>query len=175
MYMLPKQKEAVQAMFKAEQMLERDSFAQALNGGGYNGFLDIVKKYGSTPAGNLAKYYAGVCYINLGKFDEAISQLESYAAEGQITPTMKYGLLGDAYAEKKDFAKALKNYKDAANSGGVETTKAMYLKRFALLSEIQHDPGAALEAYKTIRDKYSNTNDAQNIEKYIARAEATKK
>ena len=175
LYKDPKQKEAIAAMYKAEQMMERDSFAQALNGGGVNGFLDIIKKYGSLPAGNLSKYYAGVCYMNLGKFDDAISQLESFSASGDITPSMKYGMLGDAYSEKKDFGKALKNYKSAASEGSVDDIKAMYLKRFGMLSEIQNDPASALDAYKTIKEKYSTTSDGRDIDKYIARAEAKKK
>ena len=175
LYKEPKQKEAIQAMYKAEQMMERDSFAQALNGGGYNGFLDIIKKYGGVPAGNLSKYYAGVCYINLGKFDDAVSQLESFSPAGSITPTMKNGLLGDAYSEKKDYAKALQSYKKAATEGDVDNLKAVYLKRYAMLSEIQHDVPSALEAYKTIKEKYSATDAARDIEKYIARAEGAKK
>lgn len=171
------QKKAVQAMWKAEQLFERDSFAVALNnpGGGYEGFLDIISKYGSTSAGNISRYYAGVCYLNLGKFDEAIKQLDDFSPSGEVTPTMKFGALADAYSEKQDFAKALKLYKEAAASGGIEDMKAMYLKRYAMLSEKQGDAASALEAYKEIKDKYAQTSDARDIEKYIARAESKKK
>jgi tetratricopeptide (TPR) repeat protein len=170
-------KKALTAMWHAEQMFERDSFALALNnpGGGFEGFQGIVSKYGSTDAGNLARYYAGVCYLNLGKFDEAIKYLEDFSPKGDISPTMKYGALGDAYSEKKDFAKALKNYKEAGSSGDIEELKAMYLKRYGMLSELQNDPASAISAYKEIKEKYGNTTDGRDIEKYLARAEAKKK
>jgi tetratricopeptide (TPR) repeat protein len=171
------QKKAVVAMYHAEQMFERDSFASALSnpGGGFEGFQGIASKYSGTPAGNLAHYYSGICYLNLGKFDEAIKELEDFSPSGEVTPTMKAGALADAYSEKKDFAKALKLYKEAANSGGIDDLKALYLKRYAMLSEVQNDMGSALDAYKEIKEKYALTSEARDIEKYIARAEAAKK
>lgn len=171
------QKKAVAAMWHAEQLFEKDSFALALNnpGGGFEGFQSIASKYSGTPAGNLAKYYAGICYLNLGKFDEAIKELESFSPDGAVTPIMRAGALADAYSEKKDFAKALKLYKEAANSGGIDELKALYLKRFAMLSEVQNDASSALDAYKEIKEKYALTAEARDIDKYIARAEATKK
>ena len=37
----------------------------ALNGGeGKYGFIDIIDNYGSTDAGNLANYYAGMAFLN---------------------------------------------------------------------------------------------------------------
>jgi tetratricopeptide (TPR) repeat protein len=176
-YVDSNQKKAVQAMWKAEQMFERDSFAVALNnpGGGYEGFLGIISKYGSTPAGNISQYYAGVSYLNLGKFDEAIKHLEDFSPSGEVTPTMKYGALADAYSEKQDLKKALKLYKEAANAGGIEDMKAMYLKRYAMLSEKEGDVSSALDAYKEIKEKYALTADARDIDKYITRAESKKK
>lgn len=176
-YVDSNQKKAVQAMWKAEQMFKQDSFAVALNnpGGGYEGFLDIAKKYSSTPAGNIAKYYAGVCYLQLGKFDEAISYLDDCSPKGEVLPTMKYGALADAYSEKQDFNKALKYYKEAASSGGIDDMKAFYLKRYGMLSEKQGDVSSALSAYKEIKEKFGATTDARDIDKFIARAESNKK
>ena len=47
--------------------VENPDFALALNGDENGaGFLDVVEQYGSTPAGNLAKHYAGICYLRIG-------------------------------------------------------------------------------------------------------------
>jgi predicted negative regulator of RcsB-dependent stress response len=176
-YQSGNQVKAVQAMWKAEQMFEQDSFAVALTnpGGGYEGFLGIISKYGRTPAGNMAKYYAGVSYLQLGKFDEAIKHLDDFSPSGTVSPTMKNGALADAYSEKQDFAKALKYYKAASTEGAVEDLKALYLKRYAMLSEKQGDFSSALSAYNEIKEKYATTADGRDIEKFIARAEAKKK
>jgi tetratricopeptide (TPR) repeat protein len=176
-YQSGNQVKAIQAMWKAEQMFEQDSFAVALTnpGGGYEGFLGIISKYGRTPAGNMAQYYAGVSYLQLGKFDEAIKHLDDFSPSGTVSPTMKNGALADAYSEKQDFGKALKYYKAAASEGAVEDLKALYLKRYAMLSEKQGDFSSALSAYNEIKEKYATTADGRDIEKYIARAEAKKK
>jgi pentatricopeptide repeat protein len=176
-YQAGNQVKAVQAMWKAEQMFERDSFAVALNnpGGGYEGFTGIISKYGSTPAGNMAKYYAGISYLQLGKFDDAIKHLDDFSPSGTVSPTMKYGALADAYSEKQDFDKALKYYKEAASEGSVEDLKALYLKRYAMLSEKKGDAASAVSAYKEIKEKYPMTSEGRDIDKFIARAEAAKK
>ena len=171
------QKKAVAAMWKAEQLFERDSFASAINSTDLNvsGFQQILSKYSSTPAGNVSNLYAAISYMQLGKFDDAIKFLDDFSPKGEIAPTLKYGLMADAYSEKKDFSKALKYYKEAANAGSIEDLKAMYLKRYGQLSEVQNDASSALEAYNEIKAKYPLSNDARDIDKFIARAEAKKK
>ena len=75
-YLEPRENEAQAAIFRAEQLFENDDYATALNGDGNNmGFLDVINEYGSTKAGNLAKYYAGICYLNTGDYNNAIKYL----------------------------------------------------------------------------------------------------
>ena len=116
--MAPKEKAVMESMYKAEYQFSRDSFALALEnpGGEAEGFLDIIENYAGTEAANTAKYYAGVSYLNLGRFEEAIDYLESYSASGKITPAWKQGALGDAHSELGDFDKALSHYKKAASN-----------------------------------------------------------
>ncbi len=169
----PKQKEAVAAMWKAQQMFDRDSFTQALNSPALeaDGFLAIIDKYGSTPAGNSAKYYAAVCYLQTGDFDNAIKYMEDYSAEGDLLPTMKYGILGDCYSEKQDFAKAISMYEKAADATDNETLVPIYLKKLGLLNEKQGNKEAAVKAFERIRSEFPNQNSAdwREVEKYIYR------
>ena len=44
-----------------------------------------------------------------------------------------------------------------------------------MLSEKQNDNASALSAYKEIKEKYSQTTEGRDIDKYVARAEAGKK
>src|ERR1044071_2184181 len=60
----PAEEKAADAMFKAEEYFRNDSLQLALNGDGQNkGFLYILNNYGGTKAGNLAHFYAGICYL----------------------------------------------------------------------------------------------------------------
>jgi tetratricopeptide (TPR) repeat protein len=171
LYIAPKQKEAVEQMAQAQFLFERDSFELALSPGGSNvGFKEIAEKFGSTPAGNAAKYYAGVCYLNLGKFDEAIDCLKSYDADGDLLPIMKQSALGDCYSEKGDMAAAASAYEKAVSAGDNDALTPMAIKKLAMLKENQSDKASALKLYQSIKEKYPQSVEAMDIEKYIIRA-----
>lgn len=169
----PQQKEAVNVMWQAQLQFERDSFQQALEnpGGGYDGFLAIIDKYGSTDAGNVSNYYAGICYLQMGDYDNAIKYLEAFDADGDLLPIMKNGVLGDCYSEKKDYDKALQYYEKASNAGNHNQLAGFYLKKLGLLNDYQGNKEAALAAYERLRKDFADqtSNDWREIEKYIYR------
>ena len=109
----PRAEKAASMMFMAEQHFVADSFHLALNGdGNFDGFLKVIDKYGSTPQGNLAQHYAGICYLQLGQYEEALAHLKKYSAPkgvpGALLEAQNYGLQGDACVQ-------LQNYKEAAS------------------------------------------------------------
>jgi tetratricopeptide (TPR) repeat protein len=171
LYVAPKQKEAVNQMYQAQAMFERDSFDLALNnpGGGNLGFLDVINQFGATPAGNSAKYYAGICYLNLGKFDEAIKQLEDFKCEGSVLPIMKHSALGDAYSELGNMAKAADAYDDAVDAGNNDALTPLVTKKLAMLKENQNDKASALKLYQSIKEKYPQSIEAMDVDKFIIR------
>lgn len=173
-YQKPRQQEAVEQMYRAEQQFERDSFALALTnpGGGYSGFLDIIDNYKGTKAANLARYYTGISYLNLGKYEAAIDYLDQYKANDEVTPITKYGAMGDAYAELQDFEQAMSFYKKAANAGDNEAITPYYLKKIGMLHERNGDKAAAKEVYQEIKDEYPTSSVGADIDKYIARVSA---
>lgn len=170
----PKEEKAMAQMWMAQIQFEQDSFQMALEnpGGGYPGLLTVISDYKGTKAANLANYYAGVSYLNLGNYDAAISFLEDFNADGVIGPVMKNGTLGDAYSELNQMDKAMALYKKAADASDNELLTPYYLKKLALLHELQNETDKALEIYRSIKSKYPNSNEALSIDKYIARAEA---
>ncbi len=169
----PKQKEAVASMWHAQQQFERDSFQLALDnpGGGFDGFVALADKYSGTPAGNTANYYAGVCYLHIGDFDNAIKYLGDFSAEGELMPAMKYGTLGDCYAEKGDFNKALDYYEKAADATKNNLLAGYYLKKLGMLYDNQGNKEAALKAFERLRRDYPDpaSPDWRDVEKYIYR------
>ena len=171
LYQAPRQAEAVEQMFQAQFQFEQDSFALALSnpGGGYGGFLDIIDNYSGTKAANLAKYYAGVCYLNLGQYESAVDNLEGFNPKGKVTPIMKFGALGDAYSELGDLDKAASMYSKAAKADENDVLTPYYLKKLGMLLEYKQDYSGALKAYEEIKKDYPTAPDAQNIDKYIVR------
>jgi tetratricopeptide (TPR) repeat protein len=173
LYLAPKQNEAIEAMYKAENLFAQDSFAQALEkpGGEAEGFLDIINNYSGTKAANLAKYYAGVCYLNLGKYEDAISFLEDYDASDDLTAASRAGALGDAYAETGDKGKAVNYYKQASESTENEMLAPYYLNKLGLYYYVDGKNKEALKVFNSIVENYPDAEQSAEAKKYIARLE----
>jgi tetratricopeptide (TPR) repeat protein len=172
-YTLPHEAKAKEQIFSAEQYFEKDSFNLALNGdGNYPGVLDIIDNYGRTPAGNLAKYYAGISYLHLGKYKEAIDYLESFKTSDLLLKPVATGAIGDAYAEMGNKEKAVKYYTDAAEVKANNFTTPIYLLKAGRMYELLGNKEKALSTYQTIKDKYGDSNEGRLVDKYIARLTA---
>ncbi len=169
LYQEPREKEALNELYKAQLQFERDSFALALNnpGEGYKGFIDIADDYKRTKAGNLANYYAGVSYLNLGKFEAAAAYLEDFRPAGTITPILKYGTLGDAYSELDNLDKAKKSYEKAVNAEDNDFLTPYYLRKLGMLYSATNDQEKAVQTFKRIIDEFPNSSFAGEVEKYI--------
>ncbi|MCQ2202337.1 MAG: tetratricopeptide repeat protein [Bacteroidales bacterium] len=168
LYREPLKKEAQASIFNAQYYFEVDSFNLALNGDGMNdGFLAVIDKYGSTPAGELAKYYAGICQLNLGQFAEAKKNFDSFSSDDDALNTMAKGLIGDAESELGNTEAAIAAYKKAANADNA-IASPIFLKKLGDAYRAAGKKAEAKAAYQTIKDKYSRSNVARDIEKSIA-------
>ena len=171
LYLAPKEKEAQGAMFMAEKYFEKDSLKLALNGDGTNpGFLDIISDYGMTKSKNLAHYYAGLCYLKQGQFQDAVDQLKDFSGDDQIVSSMAKGALGDAYMELGDNDNALKYYLKATDNSKNQFSTPMYLMKAGWTYELMGNYAEALKVYERIQKEYYQSFEAREIEKYIARA-----
>ncbi len=83
---------------------------------------------------------------------------------------MALGAIGDAYSELKEFDEAASYYMDAANEDENEFTVPAFLFKAGLTYEILNDYKNALKVYQRIQEDYENSTEANDIEKYIARA-----
>ncbi|MCF8309212.1 MAG: tetratricopeptide repeat protein [Bacteroidales bacterium] len=171
-YMAPKQEEAKSQMFKAEKYFEQDSLDLALNGDGqYPGFLQIIDDYGMTKHGNLAHYYAGVCYLKKGNYNKAISHLEDFDGDETIVEPWAIGKIGDAYMQLGEMDKAVDYYLEAAKEQDNNFTSPHFLMKAGMTYEVMDKPSKAREVYKKIKDEYPESEEYKNIDKYIARTE----
>jgi tetratricopeptide (TPR) repeat protein len=173
LYIAPMEKEAQMQVFVAEQHFEKDSFNLALNGdGNYLGFLDIISSYGPTKVGNLANYYAGICYRGLGDYTSAIEHLKRFSTSDNMIQSIAYGAIGDCYIELDNKAEGAKFYVKAAKIGKNNFSTPLYLMKAAMVYEHLDKYAEALKLYETIKVKHSKSAEARDIEKYIARAKS---
>ncbi|HOY39867.1 MAG: tetratricopeptide repeat protein [Bacteroidales bacterium] len=167
----PREKRASAEMYTAQYYFELDSFKLALQGDGKNaGFLNIIDDYGSTKAGNVANYYAGVCYMRLGEYNTAIGYLEDFDSDDKILKPISIGLIGDANAELGKLDLAIEKYLEAADQASNDFVSPIYLMRAGIAYESLNKWNEALEIYNRIDKEYYGTSEQRNIEKYITRA-----
>ncbi len=175
-YLEPREANAQSAIFHAEQYFEKDNFTSALKGdGNYLGFVDVINEFGGTKTANLAKYYAGICYLNTGDFNNAISYLKDFNGKDVMLTSMALGAMGDANMELGNVAEAAKCYESAAMKSANSFTSPMYLLRAGMAYEMAGNFQKAIDMYKKIKADYPSSNEGFSIEKYIARAQAEMK
>ena len=175
MIVLPKNKEALSQMYVAEDYFEKDSFNLALNGDGNNlGFLDIIDQYKITKAANLAKYYAGISFLHLGQYEDAIHYLSIFHSHDLMISVVAKGAMGDAYMQLGEEEKALEYYIKASKSSKTDFVTPIYLMKAGEVMEDLKKYDRALAVYTEIRDNYPKSKEGQNIEKYITRVKLLK-
>jgi tetratricopeptide (TPR) repeat protein len=172
-YLEPRTKEAQDQMFMAQNYFEKDSFNLALNGDGNNpGFLDIIDDFGSTDAGNLAYYYAGIAYLHMGQFENAIEYLQKFDTDDVLLGPISVGAQGDAQLELGKTDKALDLYTEAYKMNDNELTAPIYMLKAGELLEKSGKEADALKIYETLKQKFAETTEGKSIDKYIARVKA---
>ena len=116
-YFGPRADKASTALAKGQEYFANEQFDKALNGDGatYTGFAKIADEYSGTDAANLANLYAGLCYANLGKWQDAQKYLEEYssASDMMVSPAPTFLLqAGELLESQNNKAEALKIYQD---------------------------------------------------------------
>lgn len=164
----PKVDEAMGQMAYAEENFRAGNYELALNGDGNTlGFVQILDEYG-TKAGKAVNFYAGVCELQLGNWESAISYLEAYKGNDAILAARAKACIGDAYVGLENYKKALGYYEQAAATID-NIFAAGYLLKAGVVAEKLGENAKALGFYETIKDQYPQSVEGYDIDKYIGR------
>ena len=169
-YAQPKSEEATAQMFPAEANFRNGEFELALNGdGNVLGFAQIIKDFGAK-GGKDVYYYAGVCELQLGNYQEAINYLKKYNGKDDLLSARAQGCIGDAYVGLEKYNDAL-GYFEKAAAVADNMFAAGYLLKAGVVCEELGDNAKALTFYKKIKDQYPQSIEGYDIDKYITRIE----
>jgi tetratricopeptide (TPR) repeat protein len=176
----PKQLEAADEMFVAQQNFQQategvssDSlYKLSLNGAeGKFGFIKIADEYSGTDAGNLANYYAGMAYLNTGKYTEAIDYLSKFKSDDIVLSGLAIGAVGDAYAETNKPEDALKNYIKASETNKNDFTTPRFLLKAGKTALALGKKEDALGYFTTIKENYDASPEAASVDVLIGLAQ----
>jgi tetratricopeptide (TPR) repeat protein len=165
----PKAVEVSNENAKAVTYFMQGDWEKALNGDDAEciGFQAIADEYKCYQGGKLAALYAGVCYYQLGQYEDAAAYLSKFSADDLSIEPAALQLLGDAYVQMEDYNKAVKAFESAAKSGN-DLIAPMSLKKAGFVYLEMGNKTAAKKAFETIKADYPASTEAQDIEKYIA-------
>ena len=168
----PNEIKASETIFKAEQYFNAGNYEVALNGDslGTIGFLAVADQFGGTDAGELANAYAGICYAQLGQYENAVKYLDKFSADDQLVSPAILGTMGNCYAQLGQLDKAAATLVKAADKANSHALSPIYLIQAGQIYEKLGKNSEAVKAYQTIKDKYFNSYQAMDIDKYIERA-----
>ncbi|MFV8336236.1 tetratricopeptide repeat protein [Flavobacterium sp. RSP29] len=176
----PQQEEAANEMFVAQQNFQKatdgvasDSlYKLSLNGSeGKFGFLKIADEYSGTDAGNLANYYAGIAYLNTGKYTEAIDYLSKFKSDDIVLGALAKGAIGDAYSQKNQPKEALENYVKAAESNKNDFTTPRFLLKAGKTALALGNKADALKYFTDIKDNFEGSPEAASVDVLIGLAQ----
>lgn len=175
----PAVEKANEAIWRSQEHFKTDSFQLALTGKpgvkGDLGFLKVIKDHSGTSAANLAKYYAGICYLHLGDFNNAVKYLEDFKAGDDQLKLLAAGGLGDAYAELGKPEKAFESYKTASTAFvSDDFNTAEYLYRLAQLYDKNGKTKEAIEAFTKLKNDFPTSNRTFEADKYLGKLGETK-
>lgn len=158
------------AMFRAVDHWEADSLKSALQGDGkLPGLNRVANEYGSTKAGNLANFYAGVALLKQGKFAQAYTALDKFSSDDYLVQSRAYALMGDAQLEQGKAKEAADLYAKAADHNANEYFTPTYLLKEGVAREAAKDNAGAVKAYDRILNDFATAQEAAEAHQAKAR------
>lgn len=176
----PKQKDAMNEMYTAKKYYDdavsgvsSDSlYKMALDGGeGKYGMLDIINNYGGTDAANQASYYAGMSYLNLKDYENAIKHLGNFSTEEKITNPMSKGAIGDAFIQLNQLPEGLDYYEKAFKANVNEYTTPLFLMKAARIAIRLEQNQKAFDYLTRITSEFSTSAEAKDAEVLLGMVE----
>lgn len=171
---LPRAEKAAEMIAEAQNRFDAETpdFELALHGDANGaGFLDVIDKYGSTPSGNLAKHYAGICYLKEGDLKNAAAYLAKYTPvkgiPGSVVNAQNYGLQGDIAVDEGNYKEAVRFFEKAVEAADNNATAPIFLMKAGRAYKALGDTAKAKECFERIATAYPSSFEARDIEKYI--------
>ena len=177
----PKERTAMNDMYTAQMYFDQaitsssqDSlFNLSLNGDGVKyGMLDILDIYSGTNAGNLANYYAGMAYMNMKDYANAIEYLNEFDSDDDILGPISKGGIGDAFVQLEQLDDAFDYYVQASNLKVNNYTTPMYLQKAGIIGLKIGEFEKSLDYFNRIKSDFPQSNEAKDIDVFIGKAQA---
>ena len=119
-------------------------------------FEGVERRYGSTTAGQRARYYAALCAMELGKFADADKDLKEIAAKGgdALEPALARLALAESARRQGHAQEAIDAYRKLVEDTKQPLPRDHALMRLATLLEETEKKAEAGAAYRQLAEEY---------------------
>ncbi len=163
---------ATTALGKVLEFYDTNQLQLAIDGSaerGIVGLKSIVDNYGSTDAGNLARFYLADAYFQLRKYDEALEQFDKFSGSEQLVSVSRLTGMAGCYEAKGEYEKAAEHYEKAATKYPKDVDAAGNLNHAADNYARAGKKDRALDIYKKLKKEYPTTQFGRDADRGIAR------
>jgi tetratricopeptide (TPR) repeat protein len=159
-----KNEEAEAKLSLIVNLYQQGKYQEAINGDAATstpGLNEIVANYGSTNAGQTAKYFLANCFYNIKDYDNALKYFDDYSGNNDFIKASCISGMAAVYEAKGDMNKAAEYYEKSA-----AVNKDVFMNPDCLYSALRiytqlGDKESAQKIYKHLKDEYPKS-------KYIA-------
>jgi tetratricopeptide (TPR) repeat protein len=131
------------------------------------GLKSIVENYGSSPSGELARFYLANAYYHMGRYDEALKHFEDFSASDEMLTVSRYAGIAGCFEAKGAFKEAAENFEKAATKYAKDVNAAENLNNAARNFGLVGDKEKAIELYKRLKKNYPTSVYAREADRFI--------
>lgn len=169
-----RESEAAAKLAPLHHYFEKDSFGVVLKGIKGKKMMtapEIADSYFLTDKGKEAAMMAGIAYMKEGNFEKAIPYLDKAKPEDQFLSAAILNAKASCYAELGKLEKAAEIFVEAGKKSKSDFS-AQFWKSAGIHYEQAEIYGDALECFEKIKYEYSESPEAEDIDKYIYKVKA---
>jgi tetratricopeptide (TPR) repeat protein len=148
-------------------------FNLALNGGeGKLGLLDVIENYSGTQAANLANYTAGMAYLNMNDYQNAVTYLDKFSSDDEILAANAKGGVADAFVQLNQLEDALTHYEKALETTTNEYSTPKFLYKAAVVALDLGKNDVAATYLSRIKDEFPTSLEVGKVDALLGKAQA---
>jgi len=152
------------------QFYDNGQYQVAIDGAperGLVGLKSIADQYGSTHAGDFARFYLADSYYQLGKYAEALEEFKGCSPSDDLLKASRYAGIAACLEALGDFDDAGKYFEDAAEKEQTDNSIAEQLSNAARCFAQAGDKSRALDILKRLKKNYPTTTAGREADRYI--------
>jgi len=131
------------------------------------GLKQIVEDYGSTPAGDMARFYLADAYYQTGKYQEALEAFKDCSPSDALLKASRYAGIAACYEALGKYEDAAGNFESAADKDATDDTISEHLNSAARNYALAGNKSKAVDLLKRIKKNYPTTAAGREADRYI--------